>query len=335
MNIQSLITKQYTTIDAYAGAVYATDLLRTQDVLVVVENNQPIGLLTASDLAMKRHQVVADCVVSRPPVNATESVSSVLARMKTTGATALPVTSRGGFYGIIKQIDLLTHLHVDHEKQRAALLAAAHDLRSPIASITLLGTILKADPALQKHQELIDKLGESCDYAQVLIQDILSAEQSPAEALALETENIDELVDECTTSLTEQLAGKQLVLSKQLYSNLTVKVDRLKLKRAINNMLSNSIKFSHPGGTITLSTRAAPGNRVFLVVRDTGIGIPDTMRDRIFDKFTKARRPGTSGEPTTGLGLYLTKTIIESHGGTIEMESDGKSGTSFIVSLPA
>src|SRR5690606_8065405 len=115
MNIQSLITKQYTTIDAYAGAVYATDLLRTQDVLVVVENNQPIGLLTASDLAMKRHQVVADCVVSRPPVNATESVSSVLARMKTTGATALPVTSRGGFYGIIKQIDLLTHLHVDHE----------------------------------------------------------------------------------------------------------------------------------------------------------------------------------------------------------------------------
>ncbi|MFB2117829.1 ATP-binding protein [Parapedobacter sp. 2B3] len=335
MNIQSLITKQYTTIDAYAGAVYATDLLRTQDVLVVVENNQPIGLLTASDLAMKRHQVVADCVVSRPPVNATESVSSVLARMKTTGATALPVTSRGGFYGIIKQIDLLTHLHVDHEKQRAALLAAAHDLRSPIASITLLGTILKADPALQKHQELIDKLGESCDYAQVLIQDILSAEQSPAEALALETENIDELVDECTASLTEQLAGKQLVLSKQLYSNLTVKVDRLKLKRAINNMLSNSIKFSHPGGTITLSTRAAPGNRVFLVVRDTGIGIPDTMRDRIFDKFTKARRPGTSGEPTTGLGLYLTKTIIESHGGTIEMESDGKTGTSFIVSLPA
>jgi len=335
MNIQSLITKQYTTIDAYAGAVYATDLLRTADVLVVVENKQPIGILTASDLAMKRHRVVVDCLSQWPSVTATASVSSVLNRMKATGATALPVTLKGSFHGIIKQIDLLTHLHIDHEKQRAALLAAAHDLRSPIASITMLGTILKADPALHKHQELIDKLGESCDYAQVLIQDILNTEQSPMETLSLKAENIDELVDECTTSLAEQLENKQLILSKQLYSNLNVEVDRHKLKRAINNMLSNSIKFSHPGGTITLSTRAAPGNRVFLVVRDTGIGIPKDMRDRIFDKFTKARRPGTAGEPTTGLGLYLTKTIIESHGGTIEMESDGETGTSFIVSLPA
>src|SRR3546814_7656237 len=121
----------------------------------------------------------------------------------------------------------------------------------------MLGTILKADPALHNHRELIDKLSESCDYAQVLIQDILNTEQSPTETLSLAVENIDELVDECTASLAEQLDGKQLTLSKQLYSNLNVKVDRLKLKRAINNMLSNSIKFSHPGGTITLSTRAA------------------------------------------------------------------------------
>lgn len=335
MNIQSLITKQYTTIDAYAGTGYATDLLRTADVLVVVENEKPIGILTASDLAMKRHQIVVDCLGPWPSVNSNESISSVLNRMKATGATALPVTFKGNFYGIIKQIDLLTHLYIDHEKQRAALLAAAHDLRSPIASITMLGTILRADPALRKHQELIDKLSESCDYAQILIKDILTTEQSPTETLILETENIDELVDGCAASLSEQLNSKQLVLSKQLYSNLNVRVDRHKLKRAIHNMLSNSIKFSHPGGTITLSTRAAPGDRVFLVVRDTGIGIPEHMRERIFDKFTKARRPGTAGEPTTGLGLYLTKTIIESHGGTIEMESDGKTGTSFIVSLPA
>ncbi|HWK59478.1 MAG TPA: ATP-binding protein [Parapedobacter sp.] len=335
MNIQSLITKQYTTIDAYAGTGYATDLLRTADVLVVVENEKPIGILTASDLAMKRHQIVVDCLGPWPSVNSNESISSVLNRMKATGATALPVTFKGSFYGIIKQIDLLTHLYIDHEKQRAALLAAAHDLRSPIASITMLGTILRADPALRKHQELIDKLSESCDYAQILIKDILTTEQSPTETLILETENIDELVDGCAASLSEQLNSKQLVLSKQLYSNLNVRVDRHKLKRAIHNMLSNSIKFSHPGGTITLSTRAAPGDRVFLVVRDTGIGIPEHMRERIFDKFTKARRPGTAGEPTTGLGLYLTKTIIELHGGTIEMESDGKTGTSFIVSLPA
>src|SRR3546814_8241302 len=120
---------------------------------------------------------VIDCVNGWPSVPSNESVSFVLTRMKATGATALPVTLKGSFYGIIKQIDLLSHLHIDHEKQRAALLAAAHDLRSPIASITMLGTILKADPALHNHRELIDKLSESCDYAQVLIQDILNTEQ--------------------------------------------------------------------------------------------------------------------------------------------------------------
>lgn len=335
MNIQPLITTQYSIIDAYAGAARATALLRVTDVLVVVEHEKPIGILTASDLAMKRHQLVIDCLDDRPSVVDDELISSVLNRMKATGTTALPVTAKGSFYGIIKQMDILSYLHTCHQKQRAALLAAAHDLRSPIAAITMLGTILRADPALRKHQELIDKLSESCDYAQVLIQDILSAEQSHSETLTLSEECIDELIDECTASLADQLASKRLVLSKQLYGNLTVKVDRFKLKRAINNLLSNSIKFTNPGGMITISTSLAPDNRVFFVIKDTGIGIPEILRKQIFDKFTNARRPGTGGEPTTGLGLYLTKTIIESHGGTIEVESDGKTGSSFIVSLPA
>lgn len=335
MNIQPLVTTQYSTIDAYAGAVQATALLRTTDVLVVVDHEKPIGILTASDLALKRHRLVIDCIADRPSVVANELIGTVLNRMKTTSVTALPVISKGSFYGIIKQMDLLSHLHICHEKQRAALLAAVHDLRSPIAAISMLGTILEADPSLRKHQELIDKLSESCDYAQLLIQDILSTEEAHTGTLTLAEENIDEVVDECTASLVDQLANKQLILSKQLYSDRTVRIDRIKLKRAINNMLSNSIKFTNPGGVITLSTKATADDRVFLVVRDTGIGIPEALRERIFDKFTKARRPGTAGEPTTGLGLYLTKTIIESHGGTIEMESDGKTGTSFIVSLPA
>lgn len=334
MNIQPLVTKNYTTVDAYAGTNVAKELFLTQDAVVITEDHRPIGILTASDLVMRRHQLIIDCLSNRPAVPANESLSAVLHVMKTTGNTALPVTSKGSFYGIIKQIDLLSYLYTSYEEQKASLLAAAHDLRSPIAAISTLGTILKADPALNKHQYLIDKLSETCDYAQGLVQDILTTEQSHGEALTLKDENLDELVDECTVSLSEKLAGKQLVVAKQLYANKTVKADRLKLKRAINNILWNSIKFTRPGGMISLSTRAAPDNRVFLIVRDTGIGIPETMREKIFDKFTKAKRPGTAGEPTTGLGLYLTKTIIESHGGTIDMESDGKTGTSFIVSLP-
>ena len=336
MNITALITKQYTTLDAYTGASLAKELLRVQDVVVIVENSKPIGILTASDLAMKSHQLVIDCLRDRPTVNCMDSINTVLNLMKITGNTVLPVSShQGSFCGLIKQSDILFHLHANHEQQKTALLAAAHDLRSPIAAINMLGTILKADPALNKHQYLIDKISETCDYAQILIQDILTTEQAQEEAVILADEDLDELVDTCTASLSDKFEGKQLVLSKQLLSNKVVKVDRPKLMRAISNILWNSIKFTHPGGTISVSTGERPDGQALLVVQDTGIGVPKAMQEKIFDKFTKAKRPGTSGEPTTGLGLYLTKTVIESHGGTIGMESDGQSGTRFIVSLPA
>ncbi len=334
MNIKTLVTRQYATLDAYAGASVAKKLLRTQDAVVILEENKPIGILTAADLAMRQHQLVIDCLSSKPAVTCTELINDVLNLMKTTGNTVLPVTFEDGFYGLIKQADILSYLHTSHEQQKVALLAAAHDLRSPIAAISMVGTILKADPALGKHQYLIDKLSQTCEYAQVLIEDILTTEQSQSEDLALQDENLDDLANECAVSLSDKLEDKQLVLSKQLNCNKTVKADRLKLKRAISNILWNSIKFTQPGGTISLSTVEATDNQVLLIVGDTGIGIPKTMQEKIFDKFTEARRPGTAGEPTTGLGLYLTKTIIESHGGTIDMESDGKTGTSFTVSLP-
>ncbi|MFC3197918.1 ATP-binding protein [Parapedobacter deserti] len=335
MNIKTLVTKQYLTLDAYAGTGAAKALLRTTDAVVILDGNSPIGIITAADLAMKPHQLVIDCLPDRPVVTCTELISNVLTLMKTTGNNVLPVTCYERFCGIIKQADILSHLHAIQEKQRTALLAAAHDLRSPIAAISMLGTILKADPALHKHQHLIDKLSESCDYAEVLIQDILTTEQSQSEMLTLQDEDLDDLVNECAVSLSDKLEDKALILSKQLHCTKTIKADRLKLKRAINNILWNSIKFTHPGGMISLSTKEEVNDRVVLIIQDTGIGIPEAMREKIFDKFTQAKRAGTVGEPTTGLGLYLTKTIIESHGGTIHMESDGQSGTSFIVSLPA
>lgn len=334
MNIRTLITTQYNTLDAYSGTGVARELLHEQDALVILEGNNPIGVLTIADLALRPYQLVIDCLGSKPSVPRTESLTNTLNLMKSTGHTVLPVAHQGNFYGLIKQTDIFAFLHTSHEKQKISLLAAAHDLRNPIAAISMLGTILSADPSLNKHQNLIDKLGETCEFAQSLIQDILTTEESQNDALTLEAENLDDLVDECADSFSDKLEDKQLSLSKQLYSNKTIKADRPKLKRAINNILWNSIKYTRPGGLISLSTKEADDNRVLLVVEDTGIGIPENLQGKIFDKFTNAKRPGTSGEPTTGLGLYLTKTIIESHGGTIDMESDGKTGTSFKVSLP-
>jgi len=334
MNISALITKQYTTVDAYAGTHAARDLLQTQDTIVVLKENVPIGILTASDLAMKTHQLVIDCFRHRPAANYGDSVNTVLKLMKTTGNVVLPVRTPEHFCGFIQQSTILFHIHAHYERQKLALLAAAHDLRNPIAALNMLGTILKADPALSNHDYLLSKISDTCNGAQLLIEDILTSEQFEEETVIMGDENLDELVDSCAASLSDKIKEKQLILSKKLCSNQIIKADRLKLTRAISNILWNSIKFTHPGGEITISTREMSEGRAVLVVQDTGIGIPQTLQDKIFDKFTKAKRQGTAGEPTTGLGLYLTKRVIESHGGTIGVESDGRSGTRFIVSLP-
>jgi len=333
MNIKPLISKQYMTIDAYTAARAAKDLLQVEDAVVVLNHGNPMGIMTLSDLAIKPHLLAIDCFRERPIVNCTDSIDVVLNVMKATGNTLLPVTYQNKFFGIIKQSIILFHLHGDYKKEKLALLAAAHDLRNPIASISMLGTILKADPMLSKHRHLIDKLSETCNYAEALIQDLLSTEQFQHEPVVLADENLDELVDTCTEQLSDKFEGKQLILSKQLVSNQIIKADRPKLTRAISNILWNSIKFTHPGGMVNVSTRESTG-QALLVVKDTGIGVPKAMQEKIFDKFTKAKRPGTSGEPTTGLGLYLTKTVVESHGGSIRMESDGQTGTCFTVSFP-
>ncbi len=333
MNIAALITKQYLTVDAYVEACNARILLQIQDAVVVMDGDRAIGILTAMDVALKPEGLVVECFRYRPPVDFTDTLSTVLDRMVASGDTTLPVNRQGSFYGLIKQSTILAHLYANQEKQKLALLAAAHDIRCPIAAIETLGTILKADPALSHHQHLIGKLNETCDYIQMLIEDILTTEQCQDEAIELADERLDELVDTCTESLADKFEGKQLVLSKHLVSNTVIKVDRPKLTRAISNILWNSIKFTHPGGVIDVFTEEVPG-WAMLVVQDTGIGVPKSMQEHIFDKFTEAKRKGTAGEPTTGLGLYLTKTVVESHGGTISMESDGQSGSRFTISLP-
>lgn len=335
MTIQTLINRNYVTVDAYSGVDTAKELLRRHGALAVTDTDKPIGILTTADLALKPYRLVIDCLEEKPAVAPTTLVSTAVLLMCERNHTALPVFAQGDFFGIVSQTALLTHLQEQQERQQSALLAAAHDLRAPIATISTVSTILRADPMLNNHRYLIEKLSDTCDFAQSFIQDILSIEQFRHDDLSLSSVNFDDLVSECAADVREKAAGKQLNLTTSLQSNRIVGADRHKLKRAISNIVWNSIKFTKPGGVISLTTRSTPGNGVELDVRDNGIGIPETLQHMIFDKFTRARRPGTSGEPTTGLGLYLTKTLIEAHGGSIAVESDGKTGTCFRISLPA
>lgn len=111
--------------------------------------------------------------------------------------------------------------------------------------------------------------------------------------------------------------------------------DRDRLERAITNVVGNAVKFTPPGGTVTLSlSRTADGHGVRLSCEDTGMGIPAKEIDSLFTSFTRASNAADQQIPGTGLGLVIVRTIVEQHGGTVELRSIEGEGTTVTIDVP-
>jgi hypothetical protein len=106
-----------------------------------------------------------------------------------------------------------------------------------------------------------------------------------------------------------------------------------RLGQALDNLISNALKFTPSGGSVEIRLRAEEGLAV-LEVEDTGLGIPEKEQERLFERFFRSSNAIESAIPGTGLGLTITKAIVERHGGTIEVESAANTGTTVRVWLP-
>ncbi len=114
---------------------------------------------------------------------------------------------------------------------------------------------------------------------------------------------------------------------------ITVEVNHEKIWRVLNNLIVNAIKFSHINGIIKVAIKHNNA-RVLISIADNGIGIPTEQKDAVFEMFTAAKKVGTDGEQPFGLGLSISKKIIDMHGGRIWFESNAGQGTIFYVELP-
>jgi signal transduction histidine kinase len=110
-------------------------------------------------------------------------------------------------------------------------------------------------------------------------------------------------------------------------------INRGQISRVVGNLLRNAIKFSYEGQCIEISVESEAGANVLIKVKDAGIGIPESKHRELFNIFTSSQSIGTGGEKPFGLGLYISRQIIEAHGGTITFESKENEGTTFYVRL--
>jgi signal transduction histidine kinase len=113
-----------------------------------------------------------------------------------------------------------------------------------------------------------------------------------------------------------------------------IEADRPKLRRILLNLLTNALKFTQKGGRVEILTEAQDDGRVRISVSDTGVGIAPEDVERLFDKYEQTRSRATRGEKGTGLGLYITKQLVELHGSRISVVSELGRGSTFSFTLP-
>ncbi|GAA4383211.1 PAS domain-containing sensor histidine kinase [Hymenobacter koreensis] len=229
-----------------------------------------------------------------------------------------------------------------YDAQETILHLAAHDLKSPISNIKLMVDLLQRDQALQGLEpaedlasinQLLELIEQACDETSITLQDLLYLGQLESTKLQKHRTDLGAYLDERLVVFQVVAKDKgidmELDLPKEpLYANIHAD----KFGRILDNLLTNAMNFTPAGGRICVRLQPHEGH-VRLVVQDTGLGIPEELQGRVFDKFSTASRSGLYGDTTTGLGLFITKQIVELHEGKIWLESKEQEGTTFFIDL--
>ena len=223
-------------------------------------------------------------------------------------------------------------LSESQEENTRMMQIVAHDLKNPIASMTSVTTILLDNPALSEDdKKMLELMRETTEHSLELIADLLNV-NTTAEGTRKAAVEVHLLLRYCVDLLQFKAAEKGQTITLDAEAAI-LNIDREKIWRVISNLIVNAIKFSPQGGVIQVKAAWQP-NEFRITVQDHGLGIPEKHKDRIFDMFTIAKRTGTAGEASSGLGLAISRRIVEAHGGRIWFDSKEGIGTTFYVALP-
>ena len=238
------------------------------------------------------------------------------------------------FDSLWKQGELYEQLKVHDRMQREFINIAAHELRTPIQPILGLSEIASSkiknqDPELYK---LLETIFRNAKRLSRLTEDILDVTKIESQSLKLHKQNCnlkDIIVNVFEDYNIKKRQQKNINLLYHCNEDIIIEADKMRLTQVISNLLNNSIKFTKEGEISVNVERDDIAQLIIVSVRDTGLGIDPEILPRLFTKFASRSFEGT------GLGLYISKSIIEAHGGRIwTQNNDGNKGATFSFSLP-
>jgi len=259
----------------------------------------------------------------------------------------LPDGELVGRVTFFRDVTVQRHAHAQLERAREAAEAASHaktmflanmshELRTPLNSVIGLADLMLLDAAFTTRQrEFLDGIAQSGRHLLALVNDVLDLGKIEAgkDDLVIERVGMREAVDEACSALIPLAHHRGVTLSCDIVDDADMCADPLRLRQILYNLISNAVKFTEPTGAVRISTEIEDA-RVAIAVADTGVGIAESDLSRLYRAFEQLKLASGDRPQGTGLGLAVTKRLVDMHGGTIDVVSQLGVGTTFTVRIP-
>ena len=231
--------------------------------------------------------------------------------------------------------EMLQSLNAEKDKFFSII---AHDLRGPLSAFMEATKILTEEiqnMSYEEIRELSKEMNKEATGIYKLLENLLEWSRLQRGVQKFEPQKLilAQLVKSAVAPVKASADKKGISIKLNIPENAEAVADSHMLETVLRNLVSNAVKFT-PGGTITISAEDAGENLLKISIRDTGIGIPPGIIGNLFTMSSKINRPGTEGEPSSGLGLLLCREFVEKHGGRIWAESEEGKGSEFFFTIP-
>ncbi len=318
-------------VDGQAKSFYFSAVSKNENYILMASNNQGMDSSIYDEIAKVNNELANQL---------RESMKNNMQRPSTLGEPQLEEFTKlnNELVNIQRELNKSNRKLAELNERKNELIGiAAHDLRNPLGVITGYIQFIKgtSDNLNESQVQMLDKAVDTAKKMIAMLEELLDMSELESGKVVLNLSEVDitKLIAE-NVELNQVLANKKNI--KIHYSSpekIILHIDAPKIEQVINNFISNAIKYSHQETNIYITLEVSE-NQITVSVRDEGQGIPQDELYKVFEPFKTTSVKSTGGEKSTGLGLAITKKVIEAHNGKVGVSSDVGVGTEFYFSLP-